>query len=169
MGQIASALKDGRELTKLEPIGCKGYLRTGKLLLGMNKKVDAYKCYQEGIYIIEKAIKDYNINVPEKLFASLKLHYRELNRELKQKRRTEDEYKKVVKKTRRSTDPFVHLPIDIIEIIFRDIPMNHILRLHLVSKLWYYTLTSIPSLYLFKCKSNIALSEFISGAKLFKK
>ena len=169
LGQIASALKDGRELTKLEPIGCKGYLRTGKLLLGMNKKVEAYKCYQEGIYIIEKAIKDYNINVPEKLFASLKLHYRELNRELKQKRRTEDEYKKVVKKTRRSTDPFVHLPIDIIEIIFRDIPMNHILRLHLVSKLWYYTLTSIPSLYLFKCKSNIALSEFISGAKLFKK
>ncbi|RCK67743.1 Protein DIA2 [Candida viswanathii] len=169
LGQVASALKDSRELTKLEPIGCKGYLRTGRLLQGMDKTVEAYKCYQEGVYIIEKAIKEYLISVPEKLFTSLKMQYRALNSELKQKRRAEEDRSQVVKKPKRSTDPFVFLPIDLIEIVFRDIPMTEVLKLHLVSKLWYYTLTSIPRLYYFRCKANVALNEFISGARLFKK
>lgn len=169
LGQVVSALKDGKELTKLEPIGCKGYLRTGKLLVGMNKKIEAYKCYQEGIYIIEKAIREYNIIVPGKLMMSLKTQYRALNRELKQKRRTEDDVSKIVKKVKRSTDPFNFLPLEVIEIIFQYIPMNQILQMHLVSKLWYYKLTSIPRLYHFKCKHNISLHEFTKGAKLFKK
>ena len=38
LNQLASALKDGRELIKLEPIGCKGYLRTGKILYSLDKK-----------------------------------------------------------------------------------------------------------------------------------
>lgn len=172
LNQLASALKDGRELIKLEPIGCKGYLRTGKILYSLDKKVEAYKCYQEGLYIIEKSIKDYNITVPEKLFTSLKTQYKALNIELKRKRTMAEtkETTKLVKKTRiRTTDPFAYFPVDILELIFQNIPMNQILKCHTVSKLWYYTLTSIPRLYDFKCRANIALNEFVSGVRLFKK
>ncbi|KAL6450817.1 DIA2 Protein DIA2 [Candida maltosa Xu316] len=170
LGQNASALKDGKELIKLEPISCKGYLRTGKLLSGMNKKVEAYKCYQEGLYIIEKAVKDYGVSVPEKLFSTLKSQYRLLNSELKRKRKVEaDGQTQTVKKVKRTTDPFVYLPIDVMELVFSGIPMNQVLQYHSVCKLWYYSLTSIPRLYNFRCKPSITLNEFIAGAKLFKK
>lgn len=171
LNQPASALKDGRELIKLEPIGCKGYLRTGKILYSLDKKVEAYKCYQEGIYIIEKSIKDYNITVPGKLFTSLKTQYKALNVELKRKRTlAETKNTTLVKKTKiQTTDPFVYFPIDILELIFQDVPMKQILKCHTVSKLWYYTLTSIPRLYEFKCRTNIALNEFVSGIRLFRK
>lgn len=77
---------------------------------------------------------------------------------------------KLVKKTRiRTTDPFAYFPVDILELIFQNIPMNQILKCHTVSKLWYYTLTSIPRLYDFKCRANIALNEFVSGYDCLRK
>lgn len=77
------ALKDAEKIVTIDPVNCKGYLRMGKLYLKAGKLVDAYKIYQRGVYIIEKAVEKHKIPVPEKLLKSLKEQYRDINRQLK--------------------------------------------------------------------------------------
>ncbi|WLF78574.1 DNA-binding SCF ubiquitin ligase subunit dia2 [Lodderomyces elongisporus] len=84
LGQHDLALRDARSIIEKEPANCKGYLRAGKLLTLQNKKFEAYKLYQEGLYVIDKLSKEARVEVNEKLFASLKQQYRFLNSELKQ-------------------------------------------------------------------------------------
>lgn len=83
LGNLQDALADARRLVEVEPLGCKGYLRVGKLLLANDEPQKAYRNFQTAIYIISKAQKKYNIEVPQKLFETIKLHYRELNNYLK--------------------------------------------------------------------------------------
>lgn len=222
LGQHEMALKDGQMLILLEPISCKGYLRTGKLLLYFGKHVDAYKNFQRGLYIIDLAKKDHGISVPEKLYQNLKSQYLELNRQLKQTREKSLQGKAPIKRIstapilpqkrqsisqlRTSTsqssqssqssssrspsyhsssfqsssfsqrgpkprDPFIILPLEIIEVIFQGLTFKNILSCHLVSKTWYQSLTRIPSLYTSRInfKSQVSLTEFTHGVKLIKK
>lgn len=209
LGQHEMALKDGQMLILLEPISCKGYLRTGKLLLYFGKHVDAYKNFQRGLYIIDLAKRDHGIGVPEKLYQNLKSQYLELNRQLKQTREKSLECKAPVKRIStapllpqkrqsisqlrassshsssqssssqshsfsrgpKPSDPFVTLPLEIIEVIFQSLPFKNILSCHLVSKTWYQSLTRIPSLYTSRInfKSQVSLTEFTHGVKLIKK
>lgn len=82
LGDLSRALIDAETLVKTEPIGCKGYLRSGKILVLMNRDVEAYRILQKGIYTIEKAIEKYNIKVPEKLFQNMKIQCKLLNTKL---------------------------------------------------------------------------------------
>ena len=68
-------------------------------------------------------------------------------------------------------DPFQHLPLEIIELIFQNLAFKQLLSCHLVNKLWYYNLTKIPNLYCTRVnlKSNITLSEFTHGIRLVKR
>ncbi|RLV91015.1 Protein DIA2 [Spathaspora sp. JA1] len=176
LGQFASAIKDAKLLIKIEPIGCKGYLRLGKLLIGIGKTVEAYKCFQEGIYIIEKAMKQYQVEVPEKLFQNLKAQYRDLNQELKSRKKRKElnsnsDIKRLKMKGNKNLDPFIWFPLDIIQIIFEDFSLKEVLKCHSVSKLWYSCLINIPQLYVTRIhfKSYITLPEFTSGVKKLKK
>ncbi|KAI3402605.2 DIA2 [Candida oxycetoniae] len=88
LGQYNLALKDGRTLIERDPGNCKGYLRVGKLLCLLERKFEAYKVYQEGIYVIgklkmeKKQMKNFN----QGLFLSLKQQYKLINTELKEQR-----------------------------------------------------------------------------------
>ncbi|ABN64855.2 predicted protein [Scheffersomyces stipitis CBS 6054] len=194
LDQFSKALEDSRRIVKLEPISCKGYLRVGKLLLKLKQDVEAYKTYQRGVYIIEKVIKEHSVSVPEKLFSQLKTQYKSLNKTLKTKRQNksqESQYlsredshesdsslrmnskraKRMGSVSKPIADPFQHLPLEIIELIFQNLAFKQLLSCHLVNKLWYYNLTKIPNLYCTRVnlKSNITLSEFTHGIRLVKR
>lgn len=75
------------------------------------------------------------------------------------------------KKQKKTFDPISRFPHDIIELIFIFLPFRNLLRCHLVSKEWYYTLTSIPKLYKlnFHLKHRITAPEYFQGLRLMKK
>ncbi|OBA19811.1 hypothetical protein METBIDRAFT_44733 [Metschnikowia bicuspidata var. bicuspidata NRRL YB-4993] len=83
---LRSARQDAEQIITLDPINCKGYLRLGKLHLMANDKVAAYKIYQQGIYVIKKALEKNNFTVPERLWLQLQSLYKEVNGLLKQER-----------------------------------------------------------------------------------
>lgn len=83
LGEWVRSLKDGENLIKVDPLGCRGYLRTGKVLSRLGRDIEAYKVFQRGVYTLEKALQRYSIDLPEKLYAKLKGEYRDLNRRLK--------------------------------------------------------------------------------------
>lgn len=195
LGQLDNSLRDGEGLVKYEPISCKGYLRVGKVLIIMNKEIEAYKNYQRGYYTISKAIEKYGITVPEKLYDNMKSQYKILNKKLKQKQlQNKTDLNKeglqrslegmlplkrigtssnetASKKPKKSKDPFIYLPLEILELIFRHFPMKSILNMHLVSSTWYQSLMRIPTLYnnQISFKSKVTAPEFANGIKLIKK
>ncbi|ODV81478.1 uncharacterized protein CANTADRAFT_43981 [Suhomyces tanzawaensis NRRL Y-17324] len=188
MGQTDRALKDGFQLTKLEPIGCKGYLRVGKILMLLNREWESYKWYQKGVSKIEKAIKEHKIEVPHKLFKSLKDKYLEMkelvestqipsgknkveysNQSLGMRRETTSSANSNTASTivRASTlpsgsstteNPFMHFPSEILQIIFQFIPFKQLLSCHLVCKNWYSKLTQIPVLYTKKVNFKVQIT-----------
>lgn len=84
LGEWMRSLKDGENVIKIDPLGCRGYLRAGKVLTRLGRDVDAYKVFQRGVYTLEKALERYGIALPDKLYAKLKGEYRDLNKKLKQ-------------------------------------------------------------------------------------
>lgn len=78
LSDSTKALEDARLLVKIEPISCKGYLRVGKLLISKNQHLKAYENFQTGIRLIESAQREFDIRVPERLFASMRRHHKEL-------------------------------------------------------------------------------------------
>lgn len=233
LNQYHRALSDGEQINKLEPLSCKGYLRVGKLLQLMEKELEAYKIYQRGIYTIEKAVKEFKVNVPERLFQQLKSQYLILNKKLKKQERPkltmqiveksslevrlekmiplkrqlsisqklQESYKRLPglsyeaplelldnevntptrsvildKRTklhsnalRRSTDPLRSLPLEIIQIIFKNYPLKFVLKCFAVCKHWHETLLDIPSLYNHvHFRRSVSKQEFVNGVKLIK-
>lgn len=81
--RVELALKDAQKLRKMDPVNCKGYLRTGKLLLKADMVKEAYKCFQEGVYFVEKAKEKHELDISEKLLEQLKSQRRKLNEYLK--------------------------------------------------------------------------------------
>ncbi|KAK6460159.1 hypothetical protein DFJ63DRAFT_263314 [Scheffersomyces coipomensis] len=207
LDRLNKALFDAEQITKIDPISCKGYLRVGKVLRCMNKEVEAYKAYQTGIYIIEQAARKHGIKVSEKLLIQLKSQYSTLNQKLRSQRlsktpstgsnnsstggsqetplnsqlnkmiplkrnssQSTSSQKVKVSKPSKAFDPFLYLPLEVIEVIFQQLPIHLILKCHLVSKTWYFCLTNIPSLYndRFILKPRITVGEFTQGMKLMK-
>ncbi|CAK7917666.1 protein Dia2p [[Candida] anglica] len=93
------ALRDSENLIKLEPIGCKGYLRASKIMILTGQEVEAYKVLQRGVYTIDSAIKKHNIVVPQKLFDNLKLEYRLLNDKLKRQQHQQNQQQKEISRS----------------------------------------------------------------------
>ncbi|KAG7194271.1 uncharacterized protein KQ657_004998 [Scheffersomyces spartinae] len=82
LGQYDLALQSATKITTLEPLSCKGYIRVGKILQLLERKEEAYKVYQKGLYLIKRAQKRYGIAVPESLYGLLKENYKHLNSQL---------------------------------------------------------------------------------------
>lgn len=68
-------------------------------------------------------------------------------------------------------DPFVCLPLELLARIFEFLPTSTVLRCHLVSRLWYSSLTSIPHLYTasFHLRARVTAQEYLSGAEFIRK
>lgn len=68
-------------------------------------------------------------------------------------------------------DPFAYLPLELLARIFGFLPTKVVLRCHLVSQLWYRTLTSVLQLYTasFHLRSRITVQEYRSGAEFIRK
>lgn len=194
LGKLTEARLDGEKLIEYEPMSCKGYLRTSKVLLKMKRDIEAYKVLQTGNYFITRAIERYKIGVPEKLFSSLKTQLKELNFRLKRTKENGQESRHCVglenslkdmmplrrlasleprpsKKRKATTDPMLFLPLEIIEIIFSRIPLIKVLECHTVCWRWYHTLLAIPNLYIKNVvfKSKLSINEFMSCVRLLKK
>lgn len=86
LGNFSKAIRDGENLIKLEPIGCKGYLRVAKIRLLQGDELESYKVLQRGVYTISSAVKKYKVKVPESLYGKLEARYKELNSKLKKQR-----------------------------------------------------------------------------------
>lgn len=178
LGLLERALKDGEMLLKLEPIGCKGYLRQGKILLALKREVDAYRVYQTGIYTIEKVRKQSQVSPSPALYQKLQDQYKALNRHLKQKKEVSPSLPSKrgapvtgsLKRQKKSTDFFEKLPLEVISMIFTQLSITQVLRCHIVCRKWYQALTSVPELYhRFHCKYKVDLNEFKYGSMLMKR
>lgn len=164
LGDLSSALADSERVMAAEPLSCKGYLRAAKCLQLQARPVEAYKVLQRGVYTIEAAVARHGMAVPERLFASLKAKYRALNHELK--RRPPDR----AKRPRRLRDPFEYLPLEVLSLIFTQLPLRTTLALHLVCRAWYAALTSIAALYQTAVfKDRIERVEFVAGLQFLQR
>lgn len=197
LGRPQLAWRDAQRIVDLDPANCKGYLRQGKLLLAENKRIEAYKTYQRGIFVITEAVRQKKTEVSPKLLLQLQSQYNELNRRLKEERNSTKASKSMslpgiqgrldemlplkraaslphpsnLKKHKAMIDPFLILPPELIENIFAFTPFSAVLRGHLVCHSWYKTLTSIPRLYYdgFQLKHRISVAEYLKGVQLMKK
>lgn len=102
LAQYQEAMKDAEKLVKYDPLGCKGYLRSGKLYLRQDRELEAYKVFQKGVYTINKAKEKFNIQVPDKLWTNLKSQYTNVNKQLKTKRKVTN------KETPKSVSPDIN-------------------------------------------------------------
>ena len=194
LGKLHEARLDGEKLIEYEPMSCKGYLRTSKVLLKMKRDIEAYKVLQTGNYFITRAIDKYKIGVPEKLFSNLKAQLKELNCRLKRTRGNDRESRECVgleanlkdmmplrrrsrldanpsKKRKTTADPMLFLPLEILEIIFSHMPLTRVLECHAVCWRWYCTLLAMPNLYIKNVvfKPKLSINEFMNGVRLIKK
>lgn len=83
LGKLNMARKDAERAVATDPANCKGHLRLAKVCLKEGDTVGAYKVLQKGIYVVERAMTKYKVEVSPKLLAQLKAQYKDLNSALK--------------------------------------------------------------------------------------
>ncbi|MCH0630042.1 tetratricopeptide repeat protein [Kocuria palustris] len=182
LGNFAKALADARALVAKDPLNCKGYLRLGKLLEKRGDLTGALSTYSQGITKIKSAFKQSKIKPPPKQYQALKENHERLQAmvktpaqhgvpELTGKRTSSTSFSTAVPKKTRvlGRDPFNMLPLEIIELIFRQIPLPCVLQCHLVCKRWYSSLIQLPSLYRLDCRLGVTVPQFERGVQLVKR
>lgn len=81
--RYSDALADAREALCYDPLDPRPYLRQGKIYTALGKPNDAYKVYQRGVALITAAIRDKGVEVPARLWETLRAQYKKLRTELK--------------------------------------------------------------------------------------
>lgn len=189
--KYGNALQDGMQLMKLDPLCCKGYLRTGKLFMILGEKEKALKVFKNGIRIIENAILKHGISVPNILFTNMKHQYEVLKKittdpesriykydiqtALKSKKKNQEQdvnflFCQKKNKIKKNTDPFLVFPVEIIEMIFSHLSIDNLLMCRTVCKNWDFNLTNITDLFLYQMnfKQQVTISEFKCGVEFAK-
>ncbi|CAN3502943.1 hypothetical protein DICA1_E22056 [Diutina catenulata] len=182
MGEIDRAFKDANTLTIKDPLSCKGWLRLGRLLQRQNEPGQALHELEKGMATIKAAFKQYKIKPPPTMYQKLRDEIAALRRYIGQpvlKDRAQsqvDRSKDIMpvehmsKRPRKvSNDPFLALPLEVLELIFQYLNTREVLQCHRVCKLWYRSLTQLASLYLASCKSRVSYGQFESGMRLLKR
>ncbi|KAI9835418.1 MAG: hypothetical protein M1819_002336 [Sarea resinae] len=123
LDDLTAALRDARRMIQLEKACINGYLRVGKILLNMEKPEVALNVYQYGLR-----------NVP-----SDDPHY-ELLRAMERKVASR-------LKPKNAKDPLSMLPLELAELIMKELDFKNIVRCLRVSKGWNMLLSSLPSLW----------------------
>lgn len=174
------AQDDASMMVLQAPSNCKGYLRLGRVHMKLGDNAKAVKVLTAGCRKMQQLIAE-NVKISDKLFVQLRGLLREARVGTKNVHPTKLEYGNLSsispvsaldvgskKRAKVVLDIMQILPTDIIEVIFRYLPGSLLLKCHLVSKLWYQTLTSLPSLYddNLQVKRGVTADQFMDGLRL---
>ncbi|TKA59758.1 hypothetical protein B0A49_09397, partial [Cryomyces minteri] len=121
---LQAALRDGKRTIQSWKQDVTGYLRTGKILRMMDKPDVALGIYQYGLRKVSP--RDRNIKL-------LRGMHDKLIRQLSPSK---------------SVDPFVTLPVELIEMIMSYLRFHEMVNCLRVTKHWHHFLTSLPSLWI---------------------
>ncbi|KAH3675011.1 hypothetical protein WICMUC_002843 [Wickerhamomyces mucosus] len=180
------AINDSREMITIEPFSPKGYLRLGKIQESLRNDRDAFKTYSEGIRFIESGRKKLNLKFPphyiEALVAQrnrLKLKFLEMMQKKKESKlipipefnvpMTNESHKTSFSRSS-SRDPLDSLPIEIIDLIVRQLSFSQIIKqCLLVSQRWYDVISSLSVFNNIVIKNNSRINEVQNCMKLVLK
>ncbi|KAI9706062.1 MAG: hypothetical protein M1836_005468 [Candelina mexicana] len=123
LGDLPSALRDGKRMIQHEKTGSRAYLRTGKILVKMKKPDLALHIYMYGLRNMPADDPDYKLLYAMKEKASQ------------------------ASVQARAVDPFQLLPTELAEMIIKHLDFNNLVKCLGVSKQWSAFLTSVPSLW----------------------
>ncbi|KAI9719220.1 MAG: hypothetical protein M1812_003550 [Candelaria pacifica] len=123
LGDLSLALGDGKRMIQHEKMGSRAYLRTGKILMKMDKPDLALDIYKYGLR---------NVPADDPAF--------ELLRDMKAKLSRENRQAVAV-------DPFQILPMELAEMIIKQLDFNNLVKCLGVSKTWNTFLSSMTSLW----------------------
>ncbi|OCL10956.1 hypothetical protein AOQ84DRAFT_288207 [Glonium stellatum] len=118
------AVKDGRDMIKIDKKDVRGYLRTGNILQKMDKLDAAIGIYKYGIK---------NVSVTDENFKLLQGIHDKLTRQLSPPK---------------AIDPFIILPVELVEMIIRYLTFRNMVTCLRVSKQWNRFLISRTPLWL---------------------
>ncbi|KAI9880788.1 MAG: hypothetical protein M1830_000224 [Pleopsidium flavum] len=120
LGDLQAALRDAKRMISLERSGATGYLRTGKILQLMGKEDVALGIYRYGLRNVPSD------NPNHKLLQAM--------------------FDKLAHKPSlfKAVDPFLMLPVEILEMVINYLDFKNLVILLRVSKQWNHFLTSMP-------------------------
>lgn len=126
LSRLDDALKDGTAMIKLDKRDVRGYLRTGRILQKFqdpNKRELALKVYAKGLR---------NVPVSHEHYKALQATHDSLTRGLA---------------SAKAADPFVTLPVELVEMIFSYLAFHQMVRCIGVCRTWKRFVTDRPSLW----------------------
>ncbi|KAH7391082.1 hypothetical protein DE146DRAFT_724433 [Phaeosphaeria sp. MPI-PUGE-AT-0046c] len=124
MQDYNAAVKDGREMIRLDKRDVKGYLRTASILEKMEKAETAIGIYKYGMK---------NVPVSDKNFKLLQQLHDKTTRKLS---------------PAKSVDPLTVLPVELAELILEHLAFRHLVNCMRVSKGWGNYISKLPRLWM---------------------
>lgn len=167
VGNPEKALKYARIMLRLQPLGCKGYLRLSKVHTAMKNNEKAFEILKKGYLRIREAKNNSTkkVVVNESLYLQLK---DELKKHKSLLAETDASNTEVI--STKNTDPLKVLPLELISSIFVQFPLTFNLRCLNVSSHWFETLTNASHVFEnFQLKKNIRKQEFTQFLKFLGK
>ncbi|KAI4265677.1 MAG: hypothetical protein L6R38_009247 [Xanthoria sp. 2 TBL-2021] len=123
LGDLHTALKDGRRMISDYKTDCAGYLRTGKILQLLDKDSVALGIYKYGLRNVSSSASQYQL-------------LRDIHDSMNQKCGP-----------RKAKDPLTVLPMEIAQMIMSYLDFKHVVSLTRVSTTWRDYLKSTPGLW----------------------
>lgn len=165
LGKLDKALKDAKNMIRIEPHDLKCYIRCGKILQKLNKDKEAYSNYSQGLKMAKEGYQTYGISVPQKFINIIQTQKQSIKKrhgreqiekpETSLKRRYIEPavdppvmVKTMKKVTKRMGLDFISmLPQELVALILSHLDAKQIISCTMVSKSWHNRIHSLPQLF----------------------